>query len=67
MNIDWAKAPKQTQWYQPASGLSHAAWFYKEGGVYYACLEGKDEWFEEAYQEECKEWQWLERPKVRSK
>lgn len=64
MSIDWSEAPIEAKWYQPATGLSNAAWLYKEGGVYYACLQGSDHWFEEAYQEECKEWQWIERPGV---
>lgn len=63
MNIDWTKAPLEAQWYQAATGLCLAAWFYKDldNGKYWACLENTDEWFQEAYQENCKEWQWVAR------
>jgi len=62
MNINWNAAPKEVQWYCPATGLVYAAWFYKEDDLYYACLEGHNEWFEEGEQENCKEWQWIARP-----
>lgn len=63
MKIDWSKAPYQAQWYQPATGLVNAAWFCKDGedNLCYACLEGTVDWFQEADQENCKEWQWIER------
>lgn len=61
MNIDWTKAPLEAQWYQPSTSLCLAAWFYKDldDGKYWACLENTNEWFQEAYQENCKEWQWI--------
>ena len=62
MNTDWNKAPPEAQWCQSATGLVLAAWFCKVDGIYYACLENTDDWFEEAWQEECKEWQWEARP-----
>lgn len=65
MKIDWTKAPDEAQWYQPSTGLFLASWFCKVEGIYYACLEGTNEWFEEAYQENCKEWQWVEREEVK--
>jgi hypothetical protein len=66
MNINWNKAPKEAQWYQPSTGLVCAAWFYKDegDGKYYACLENTDDWFQEAWQENCKEWQWTARPNM---
>ncbi len=63
MKPDWVKAPEEAQWYQHATGEFLAAWFCKVNGIYYACLENTDGWFEEAYQEHCKEWQWIERTK----
>ena len=62
MNIDWNKAPKEAKWYCPETGLVHAAWFYKQHGLYYACFEGDNEWFECDEQENLKEWQWITRP-----
>lgn len=50
MNINWDKAPKLALWYQHATGDFLAAWFTKVDGIYYACLEGTDDWFEEAWQ-----------------
>jgi len=63
MNINWETAPYQAQWYQSATGLVNAAWFCKSGedNLYYACLENTDDWFLEADQESCKEWQWIAR------
>lgn len=62
MKPNWDKAPKLALWYQHATGDFLAAWFTKVDGIYYACLEGTDDWFEEAWQENCKEWQWTARP-----
>lgn len=59
---DWNKAPTEAQWYQSATGEFLAAWFCRVDGIYFACLENSTEWFEEVWQEECKEWQWEARP-----
>ena len=69
VSVDWSKAPDEAQWYQPATGLCIPAWFYKDSvfGLYYACFENSQTWFKEAYQEDCKEWQWVERPKAANK
>lgn len=58
---NWNKAPPEAQWYQPSTCLCVAAWFYKEDGRYYACIENTNKWFLEAFQENCKEWQWIAR------
>lgn len=62
MKPNWDKAPEGAQWYQHATGDCLAAWFTKVDGTYHACLVGTNIWFEEAYQENCKEWQWTARP-----
>ena len=64
MNINWNKAPEEAQWYQHATGDFLAAWFCKVDGLYYACLQDTNDWFEEAWQENCKEWQWTPRPNL---
>jgi hypothetical protein len=65
MKPDWTKAPEEAQWYQSATGLFLASWFFKDEGIYYACLEGTNEWFKEVYQEGCKEWQWIAREEIK--
>lgn len=64
MKPNWSKAPKEAQWYQHATGECLAAWFTKVDGIYHACFVGTNIWFEETYQENCKEWQWTARPVV---